>query len=232
MDPVANPSAIQEHSLEVTRTARVYTLGGGDATQIDECWIACHGYRQLARRFMRRFKGIAGPSRMVVAPEALSRFYVDSDGGRHGAEARVGATWMTREDRLNEIADYVSYLDIVARRFQPDGDRVCRRVAFGFSQGVHTASRWAVMGQTPVDRLILWGAYVPPDLDLDRFAERWSAMDVVQVHGEEDPSRSERLAHEQAERLTAAGLSLTQRSHAGGHIIDAELLAELAELAG
>jgi hypothetical protein len=44
-----------------------------------------------------------------VAPEGLSRFYFE--GGFHGPGSKVGATWMTREDRLAKIEDYVGYLD-------------------------------------------------------------------------------------------------------------------------
>ncbi|MEZ4763957.1 MAG: hypothetical protein R3C26_12480 [Calditrichia bacterium] len=35
----------------------------------------------------------------------MSRFYLQSTNGR------IGATWMTREDRENEIADYLAYLN-------------------------------------------------------------------------------------------------------------------------
>ena len=50
------------------------------------------------------------PQRLIVAPEALSRFYVESSGKTH-ADTHVGASWMTREDRLSDIEDYVEYLD-------------------------------------------------------------------------------------------------------------------------
>ena len=214
------------HSLEVTRTARVCTLSG--TGEVTDFWVACHGYRQLAERFIRRFTPIFAPARTVVAPEGLSRFYINSDGGRHGKESRVGATWMTREDRENEIADYIRYLDAVARSFGPPHAEATRRTAFGFSQGVHTAARWAMLGATPIDRLILWGAYLPPDLDLERVAERWQAMKVIQVYGDADGTRSVALEDQQAERLEAAGLTLERRTYEGGHHIDPALLAALA----
>src|ERR1051325_10016453 len=47
--------------------------------------------------------------RRLVAPEGLSRFYLSE----RATERRVGASWMTREDRLAEIADYLGYLDAV-----------------------------------------------------------------------------------------------------------------------
>lgn len=135
---------------------------------------------------------------------------------------------MTREDREHEIADYIRYLDRVVQRFVTGLGAPPVLTAFGFSQGVHTATRWAMLGATPVQRLILWGAYVPPDLDLERVADRWRGMEVIQVHGEGDPSRSEELAEQQAERVSRAGLDIEHRTHPGGHEIDADLLAELA----
>ena len=49
--------AVREHHLEVTRTARYHTLGeAGAATE--QVWFVCHGYRQLAARFLIRFRGL------------------------------------------------------------------------------------------------------------------------------------------------------------------------------
>ncbi|MFW6202332.1 MAG: hypothetical protein ACOC8B_07130, partial [Gemmatimonadota bacterium] len=87
-----------------------------------EIWFVCHGYRQLAGRFVRRFAPLDDGNRLIVAPEALSRFYLDDDGGPHGPDARIGATWMTRADRENEIRDYVDYLDTLYERvFEESG---------------------------------------------------------------------------------------------------------------
>ena len=220
-------SVPEVHRLTVGRTARVLTVGGptGPNDRFGECWIVCHGYRQLADRFLRRFERIAGPDRRVVAPEALSRFYVDPTPGRHGPESRVGGTWMTRHSREDEISDYVAYLDRVRERFAAGADAV---TILGFSQGGHTAVRWAVLGEIPPERLIIWGAYVPGDLDLERWADRLSRIEIVQVHGNEDPTRSELLQGEQDGRLEQAGLRLHSRVHPGGHRIDPELLDRLA----
>ena len=93
---------ITEHHLTVKRTARFCTLG--DSTEAaGDIWIVCHGFAQLARTFLEEFTPIARPGRLIVAGEALNRFYLNREGGRAGASARIGATWMTREDRLAEI---------------------------------------------------------------------------------------------------------------------------------
>src|ERR671933_2286542 len=101
---------MREHHLTVTRTARYVTLGDVHDS-LRQVWFVCHGYGQLAARFLRHFEDLNDGHRLIVAPEALSRFYVESGPGTRHADVPVGATWMTREDRLSEIADYVSYLD-------------------------------------------------------------------------------------------------------------------------
>ena len=57
--------------------------------------------------FLGYCQALEDESRVLVAPEGLSRFYVNAT---HGL---VGASWMTREDRQHEIDDYVGYLDAI-----------------------------------------------------------------------------------------------------------------------
>lgn len=215
----------RERHLEVPRTARYWSLG--DPTSADDIWFVLHGYGQLARRFLTRFGPIDHPTRCIVAPEALSRFYVGGQ-GRHGPASRVGATWMTREDREHEIDDYVRYLDAVARDVLgargPDGVTV-----LGFSQGVATASRWTVLGTLRPARLVLWGDFLPPDLDLARARVAWQGTEVVLARGTEDTTLADTvLADAESARVSAAGLPLRLLPYSGGHEIDQTTLRALA----
>lgn len=217
----------REHHLAVERTARYWTLGGGDDESPGEIWFVLHGYKQLARRFLRRFEAVASSHRLVVAPEGLSRFYVSSGGGRHGAESVVGASWMTREDRLAEISDYVRYLDRLAAHVGVEGDRP-EVTVLGFSQGVATASRWVTQGSVRPRRLVLWGDFLPPDLDLKRAERALEGVDLVLVRGSDDRALSSpELAAEEARRLAATGLRPRTLSYEGGHDIDEETLRGL-----
>src|SRR5205809_79787 len=142
---------MHEHHVEVTRTARYFTLGDPSGG-VGEVWVVCHGYGQLASRFLEKLRVLDDGTRYLVAPEGLSRFYLSES----PTERRVGASWMTREDRLAEIADYVQYLDAVYQEVFGLLDRSQVTVhALGFSQGVATASRWTAMGKARVDRLSL-----------------------------------------------------------------------------
>ena len=240
------PAPVERH-LEVAKTARFFQVGKVSAAT-SQVWFACHGYRQLAGRFVHRFVGLRDLGVVVAAPEALNRFYIDPSPGRHGAEARVGASWMTRADRASEIADYVRYLDRLAdsvlgregeqaqeRGKLPEGGeppergRPPKTVALGFSQGVHTVARWAVLGRTPVDELVLWGAYLPRDLPVD---ERLARSRLTLVFGEDDPTTDSALAREQDERLEAAGIRPRRVSYPGGHRVAPEVVRELATTFG
>jgi len=225
-----------EHHLSVERTARYWTLG--DADEAREVWVVLHGYKQLARRFLRRFEGVAGPGRFIIAPEALSRFYISSESGRHGSGSVVGATWMTREEREHEIADYVAYLDRLVDTVLPTlggegtddrSDGGPRLVVLGFSQGVATATRWVVQGGVRPARLILWGDFTPPDLNLEAARAALDGVDVTAVRGNQDPALSPRLAEEEAVRLHEAGIHVRSVRYEGGHDIDADTLAALAD---
>lgn len=213
------------HHLEVTRTARYWVLGG-EIVAPAELWIVLHGYQQLARRFLRRFEPVADGTRRIVAPEALSRFYTDQAPGRHGPASEVGASWMTREEREVEIADYVRYLDRLAHEVLNPGVRL---TVLGFSQGVATAARWSVLGRTRPHRLILWGDFVPPDLGAPSAGRAWEGTEVVLVRGDRDGVLANpRLADGEAAWLAQVGAEVRTVRYPGGHDIDQPTLQALA----
>src|SRR4051794_4030838 len=138
-----SPAKAIEHAITVPRTARYYTLGPTHGFP-RELWFVLHGYGQLAGRFIEQFAPIDDGTRLIVAPEALSRFYLDSIPERRKQSApRVGATWMTREAREHEIADYIEYLDRLALEVKHHLSGASPRIiVLGFSQATATVSRW------------------------------------------------------------------------------------------
>lgn len=221
------PPGVEESHLEVTRTARFAWLGHAD-DDVRDVWITCHGHRQLGARFLRRFLPLRSESRLLVAPEALNRFYL-SQAGSHGRESPVGGTWMTREDRRWEIRDYVRYLDRVADRiFEAVPRRGATLRVLGFSQGAATAARWTAYGSAAVDELILWSGGLPPDLDLERWADRLRDVRITLVRGEQDDLLSPEAMDETEDRLDAHDLPYRRLNHPGGHELDAGTLDEIA----
>jgi len=203
---------MQEHRLTVTRSARYFTLGRPER----EVWLVLHGYGQLAARFLPHFESLDDGTRLIVAPEGLSRFYLTE----RATERRVGASWMTKEDRLAEIDDYVRYLDAVYVAVV--GSSRVRVTVLGFSQGAATACRWATMGASRVDRLILWGGEVSPDVDLSR------APRLTLVYGARDEYFTAKVVAATEARLREHGIPYELLPFDGGHEIDGAVLKKLA----
>jgi len=191
--------------------------------------VACHGYGQLAAGFAEPFQAIDAPDRLILVPEALNRFYLDPP-DRPAADRRVGATWMTREDRLTDIADTVAYLDAVHQAFVPDGTP--GTVAFGFSQGAATACRWAVLGRTRISHLVLWGAGFPHDLDWSVAKRRLRDVPLLLVAGMHDSHMNGLAVERQCALADEYGISLEVLRFDGGHRLSKEVLAEVADWAG
>lgn len=208
------------HHLRVQRTARYYTLGGAGATRV--VWFVLHGYGQLASEFIRFFSDLAGDDVLIVAPEALNRFYLVSPDKAAARDRPVGATWMTREDRASEIADYIEYLDalfdVVASDLLPDGGRVQVNV-IGFSQGSAAATRWLTHGRTRVDRLILWAGLMPPETDLSDGGASLRGARVTLVLGSRDHYVNDAMLVAEQTRLDAEAVSYDVIRFDGGHVI-------------
>ncbi len=218
---------IREHHLPVTRTARYHTLGPESGAP-KQLWIVCHGYGQLAARFLRHFEILNDGTRLIVAPEALSRFYLSDDDAGH-AEAKIGASWMTREDRLSEIDDYIGYLDALHAQLAHDYDlSATRLVAFGFSQGVATICRWVENGRAPVGAVVLWAGTVPPDMDLSRPEHPLRTVAPIFVLGDSDGFATPATIAAQEARLRTHGVPFEVVRFAGGHRLDYDTLSALA----
>jgi predicted esterase len=172
----------------------------------------------MARQFIGYFRVLDEGSRLIVAPEGLSRFYLDH------ATGKIGASWMTKEDRLTEIDDYVRYLDTLHDHvFQKvDRSRV-RFVVLGFSQGAATVSRWVASGRVQPDKVILWGGVIPPDVDLATSGDRLGA-DLTLVVGDQDEYADEKGVEEMEARLRASETPFSLIRFEGGHRIDKEVL--------
>jgi predicted esterase len=208
---------MEEHFIPVRRTARYHVLGKGEAAP--EIWIVLHGYGQLARYFLNHFIGMEGGS-CVVAPEGLSRFYLDNE------HTRVGATWMTREDRLHEIDDHIAYLDALVADLKKQAMPGATVNVLGFSQGVATAARWVTRGGTRIGRMVLWAGAIPAELDRDALAT-WKGVHVDLVLGDTDEYAKPEALEGAARRLDQAGVSNTPHLFNGTHQLEPVLLSRL-----
>ena len=214
---------IQKHTIPINRTARYYTIGKA-GPDVEEIWFVLHGYGQLASYFIRHFEAINNGKRLIVAPEALSRFYVGRD------PVRIGASWMTKVDRENEIQDYLGYLNqIAAHILDVVQSRKKPITVLGFSQGATTASRWVTLGRLPAKQLILWAGPIAHDLDLNTHGATLSAMNPYFVVGDKDHFITPEALEEEKKRLEAGNIDFTHVPFEGEHRMNKQLLKELAD---
>lgn len=171
---------MEPQELQFDYKARYYRLGELNANT-RQLWFVVHGYGQLAQFFIQKFKVLEEAGICVVAPEGLSRFYIDGNGGR------VGASWMTKENRLMDIENYIEYLNEVYKKETAHVESLPPVTLLGFSQGTATVTRWLLKGELKVNRLILWAGLFPPDIDFKTGSELLKGIEVTEVYGKRDP---------------------------------------------
>jgi len=220
---------IRTEALDVRRTALVASLGPEPApgTAIRELWYVLHGYSMRAVPFLEDFRRVDDGARLIVAPEALSRYY-EGPLTTHKT-APVVASWMTRDERESEIRDYVAYLDrlhdVMTRRF---GGAAPPVTVLGFSQGGAAALRWIALGNVAPVRVIVWASSMPPELDYANNA-RLRAATITYVSGTTDQFITPKVLGQQLGMLRAANLPFRVLSFDGGHRMDDGTLVRIAE---
>ena len=107
--------------------------------------------------FIRKFDPMIDEETLVIAPEGLSRFYLQG-------HKRVGASWMTKEDRLHEIEDQQVYLNRCLKSIRDLLSGASFKIQLlGFSQGAATAWRWILQQSLNIDAFVIWAANPPKE---------------------------------------------------------------------
>ncbi len=133
---------------------------------------------------------------------------------------------MTSEDRLDEIADYVTYLETLRHKVGWDKPSHVKVIYVGFSQGVTTLIRWMANIHPRADTLILWAGGLPEDTLLEPHRDYFSQIKTYYLLGRQDPYfQEERLKANEA-LLQAAGIRPEIIRYAGGHKLEAETLKQ------
>ncbi len=120
--------------------------------------VGFHGYGENADRHIEELRRLPGARRWTcVAVQGLHRFY-------NAKMQEVVASWMTRQDREQAIADNVEYVDRVMAAVEREVGPPACLVYVGFSQGVAMAYRAAVLGAHRAQGVVALAGDVPPDL--------------------------------------------------------------------
>ena len=223
MDPKLKyplPDGISRHTLKVEQTARWFHIG----TSPDSCRkivIALHGYGQHPAYMLDGLKPLSQEELCIAAPEGLSRFYI------RGTDGRVGASWMTRDERLSDIEDHISYLNHWWSSLGVPSD--AEIVVLGFSQGVATAARWLADGFA-ADLVIFHSGTIPPEWHhiAPTFNEKITKW--ISIRGEDDKIYPKENHEEAATLFGSIGLNFEYLTVKGGHKMNTEDLEQYLKL--
>lgn len=207
--------------VEVPKTARYFSLNCVQA-KTKNIWIVFHGYGQLAEYFIKHFEILNADENFVIAVEGLSRFYVG------GLSGRVGASWMTKEDREEEIRDQSNYINAVLKDagVNPSADSYHFNV-LGFSQGTATAVRWFTNNGIRPSQLVLWAGSFPHDVDANLHQAIFKNLPAHFVYGNKDQFLKDVNMDEKMDELRKKGLNLRVWPFEGKHVMDSPTLAKI-----
>ena len=204
--------------FQVNKTARYAVLEPeGEARAL---LYALHGYRQLVTYFISPFEILAKKGVCVVAPEGLHRFYTE------GYSGQVGASWMTKEDREDDIRDYVNYLNALHAHLTPQFRGLPVHL-LGFSQGGATASRWLGQSDIAFHSFTLYASVFPNDFDFPGMAGRIAEMDTYICFGDNDRFADEKTIGRKMEWLRSNGYEPKLLRFKGLHKVYPEVLEQL-----
>tara|TARA_B100000683_G_scaffold255272_1_gene274714 strand:- start:2386 stop:3021 length:636 start_codon:yes stop_codon:yes gene_type:complete len=210
---------IKSANIIVPKTARYFLMGEIDKNCRD-LWVVLHGYAQNTEQFISCFKALNKKGDTIVAPEGLSRFY------KEGFYGEVVASWMTKEDRLNEIQDYINYLDMLCEEIKAKAPKAKIHL-LGFSQGVATAMRWYTLGNSTIDKLVLWGGETPPETNWLLVKNKVKNNSLHVVCGEQDPFIKNSDVQSLLAFLKEKNIQYKHYSFDGGHQLNSLILKEL-----
>lgn len=187
--------------------------------EITSVWYVLHGYGQLVSFFSRKFEALNLKNTLLVFPEGRHRFYLQ------GSSGRVGASWMTKEWREEDIRWNNETLNQLHKHILLQHPSIRKTSVLGFSQGGATASRWVVKNTISFDHFVSWASVFPPDLENKE--TQLNARVKSFVLGSNDEYFSEQSNLET--RLFYEKMGFIIRPFEGKHDIDFSLLKSLID---
>ena len=208
--------------ISISKTGK-YSQIGKCSKKINNVWIVLHGYGMLSEYFVKKFECIINETTLVIAPEATNRFYLRDN------YTRVGASWMTKLDKEQEISDNILFLDklfsIIKKEIGHDNFKLN---TLGFSQGGPALVRWLMSNKLNTNSLILWGSDIPKDSLVIENKSRWNSMNLKIVIGKNDEYINEEKKQEFVGVVKSYGLKYDLIEYEGSHKIIEEELKKIA----
>lgn len=211
---------LQEKQISYTTTNTYNTLNTlGNNTK--NVWIVFHGIGFLSKYFLKYFIGLAKDENYIIAPQAPAKYYLNTE------YKHVGASWLTKENRLTETKNVLSYMDnLYASEKIPNH---CQLIILGFSQGVSIATRWIANSKISFDQLILYAGGIPEELTPEdfKFSESKNAQIKLVIGNKDEYITEVRLKREQEKANSLFSGRAELIKFEGGHEIKKDIINNL-----
>lgn len=203
------------------RSTNTYATLNEPGPETQTTWIVFHGIGYLGRYFLKYFRELSPNENYIIAPQAPSKYYLNSQ------YKHVGASWLTKERTMEDLENVLAYIDaVLADQTIP---KTCRINIMGYSQGASVALRWLCHSKHRCDRLILYAGGIPNEItpeDVQFFLED---TEVSIVFGKRDEFLTvERLAREEEKIRNLFGDRVQRVYFEGGHEVQPEVIAQFA----
>tara|TARA_B100000989_G_scaffold96405_1_gene70183 strand:+ start:30 stop:683 length:654 start_codon:yes stop_codon:yes gene_type:complete len=210
-------------TIDVEKKARYFQIGSAH-DKVSTVWIVLHGYGMLSEFFIQKFEQIKDTNTLIIAPEALNRFYIDTNYGR------VGASWMTKEERQTDIDENIKYLNGLMNMINKEIDHNRFKInVLGFSQGGATACRWIFNSEIKIENLIMWAVDIPKDTLIERNRKKWNSIKTHIVMGKQDKLINDKMKAKFLKLVTDYKLNYKLTLYDGDHRIYTDVLKELVK---
>ena len=210
-----------------SRTARYLSLGE-PGPAVTHMWVCLHGHGQPLAELAAQLQNLDTPERLLLLPEALSRYEQPQDLNADGVidEApRTDAAWFATETLLPDLTDASLYLDALIKQQLASCPPNTPVTVLGYGHGAAAACRWLAGNRVAYDRLILVAPIFPAAIDRRATLVALPERPVLVVSTTTDTYSPEAAGEGLMQDLLAVGLSAQQR------LVDAGPLP-LAALAG
>ena len=203
------------------QTTNTYKTLNEFSEKTKNIWIVLHGIGYLSKYFIKYFDELSTDENYVIAPQAPSKYYLKNE------YKYVGASWLTKENRVLETTNVLAYLDAVyaAEEF-PSG---CNLIIFGFSQGVSIATRWIASRKLRCDHIILYAGGIPKELNaVDFDFLDYTKTEVTVIVGDKDQYLTGDIMKYENGRITELFHgNAKQQIFEGGHEVKKEIINQL-----
>lgn len=171
---------MEKKKISVSKTAR-YFQAGSISNKTKNIWFVFHGYGMLGEFFIKKFESLVDSETIIIAPEAMSRFYLNNK------YERVGASWITKVDKDDDIIDNSNFLNqLYNKLISQIGHEQINLNILGFSQGGSTACRWALNEKFNINSICFWGSDIPKECLTEKYRNRWNTMKISIIIGKKD----------------------------------------------